>query len=60
MSVVRDEKPQNLYIVPLTGVNEEVQFVPHVSQYLYLDYSSVTDNHWKALDRTERKSVTAD
>jgi peptide/nickel transport system substrate-binding protein len=30
----------------LYGVNEEVQFVPHVSQYLYLDYSSVTDRHW--------------
>jgi peptide/nickel transport system substrate-binding protein len=30
----------------LYGVNQEVEFVPHVSQYLYLDYSSVTDNHW--------------
>ena len=30
----------------LYGVNTEVDFVPHVSQYLYLDYSSVTDNHW--------------
>jgi peptide/nickel transport system substrate-binding protein len=30
----------------LYGVNEEVDFVPQVSQYLYLDYSSVTDNHW--------------
>ena len=30
----------------LYGVNEEVEFVPQVSQYLYLDYSSVTDNHW--------------
>ena len=30
----------------LYGVNEEVEFVPHVSQYLYLDYSSVTDSHW--------------
>ncbi len=27
-------------------VNEEVEFVPQLSQYLYLDYSSVTDNHW--------------
>jgi ABC-type transport system substrate-binding protein len=30
----------------LYGVNEEVEFVPHISQYLYLDYSSVTDDHW--------------
>jgi peptide/nickel transport system substrate-binding protein len=30
----------------LYGVNEEVEFVPHPGQYLYLDYSSVTDNHW--------------
>ncbi len=30
----------------LYGVNEEVNFVPQVSQYLYLDYSSVTDRHW--------------
>ena len=30
----------------LYGVNEELEFVPQVSQYLYLDYSSVTDNHW--------------
>ena len=30
----------------LYGVNEEVEFVPHPSQYLYLDYSSVTDRHW--------------
>jgi peptide/nickel transport system substrate-binding protein len=35
-------------MAPLTlyGVNEEVEFVPQVSQYLYLDYSSVTDKHW--------------
>jgi peptide/nickel transport system substrate-binding protein len=35
-------------MAPLTlyGVNEEVEFVPQVSQYLYLDYSSVTDSHW--------------
>jgi ABC-type transport system substrate-binding protein len=42
---------QALYVftmAPLTlyGVNEEVEFVPQVSQYLYLDYSSVTDKHW--------------
>jgi peptide/nickel transport system substrate-binding protein len=30
----------------LYGVNEELEFVPQVSQYLYLDHSSVTDNHW--------------
>jgi peptide/nickel transport system substrate-binding protein len=30
----------------LYGVNKEVNFVPQVSQYLYLDYSSVADNHW--------------
>jgi peptide/nickel transport system substrate-binding protein len=35
-------------VAPLSlyGVNEEVNFVPQLSQYLYLDYSSVTDNHW--------------
>jgi peptide/nickel transport system substrate-binding protein len=35
-------------VAPLTlyGVNEELNFVPQVSQYLYLDYSSVTENHW--------------
>jgi peptide/nickel transport system substrate-binding protein len=35
-------------VAPLSlyGVNEEVEFVPQVSQYLYLDYSSVTDKHW--------------
>ena len=30
----------------LYGVNEELNFVPQVGQYLYLDYSSVTDRHW--------------
>jgi peptide/nickel transport system substrate-binding protein len=30
----------------LYGVNKELNFVPQVSQYLYLDYSSVTDSHW--------------
>jgi ABC-type transport system substrate-binding protein len=30
----------------LYGVNEELEFIPQVSQYLYLDYSSVTDKHW--------------
>jgi peptide/nickel transport system substrate-binding protein len=42
-------------MAPLTlyGVNEEVEFVPQVSQYLYLDYSSVTDKHWSV--RGEKK-----
>ena len=30
----------------LYGVNEELEFIPHPSQYLYLDYSFVTDKHW--------------
>ncbi len=35
-------------MAPLTlyGVNEEVDFISQLSMYLYLDYSSVTDNHW--------------
>jgi ABC-type transport system substrate-binding protein len=35
-------------VAPLSlyGVNKEVNFVPQVSQYLYLEYSSVTDRHW--------------
>jgi peptide/nickel transport system substrate-binding protein len=37
----------------LYGVNEELEFVPQVSQYLYLDYSSVTDKHWSV--RAEKK-----
>ncbi len=37
----------------LYGVNAEVDFIPQVSQYLYLDYSSVTDNHWSV--RAEKK-----
>jgi peptide/nickel transport system substrate-binding protein len=42
-------------MAPLTlyGVNEEVEFVPQVSQRLYLDYYSVTDNHWSV--RGEKK-----
>jgi len=39
--------------ISLYGVNEEVEFVPQLSQYLYLDYSSVTDSHWSV--RTEKK-----
>ena len=40
-------------LVPMTlyGVNEELDFVPQVSQYLYLDYSSVTENHWSVRDK---------
>jgi peptide/nickel transport system substrate-binding protein len=35
-------------VAPLSlyGVNEEVEFIPQVSQYLYLEHASVTDNHW--------------
>jgi peptide/nickel transport system substrate-binding protein len=35
-------------VAPLSlyGINEEVEFIPHPSQYLYLDHSSVTDSHW--------------
>ena len=42
-------------ISPLTlyGVNEMVEFIPQVSQYLYLDYSPVTDNHWSILEGNE-------
>jgi peptide/nickel transport system substrate-binding protein len=47
---------QALYVftvAPLTlyGVNEEFDFVPQVSQYLYLDYSSVTDRHWSLIGK---------
>jgi peptide/nickel transport system substrate-binding protein len=38
----------------LYGVNSEVAFVPQVSQYLYLDYSSVTDNHWSVKEKVGR------
>jgi len=43
-------------MAPLTlyGVNEEVEFVSQLSQYLYLDYSSVTDNHWSIEKRTTK------
>ena len=41
---------QALWIFPvaalgLYGVNEELQFVPQIGGNLYLEYSSVTDNH---------------
>jgi len=42
----------------LYGVNEELEFVPHVSQYLYLDYSSVTDNHWSMREEEKEGSAT--
>jgi ABC-type transport system substrate-binding protein len=35
----------------LYGVNEELNFVPQVSQYLYLEYSSVTDQHWSVRNK---------
>jgi peptide/nickel transport system substrate-binding protein len=37
----------------LYGVNEELEFFPQVSQYLYLDYSSVTNNHWSLKGETD-------
>jgi peptide/nickel transport system substrate-binding protein len=45
---VADQALHVFTMAPLTlyGVNEEVEFAPQVSQYLYLDYSSVTDKHW--------------
>ena len=36
----------------LYGINKELNFIPHPSQYLYLDYSSVTDRHWSIEKRT--------
>jgi ABC-type transport system substrate-binding protein len=45
---IADQALEVFTVAPLTlyGVNQEVNFVPQVSQYLYLDYSSVTENHW--------------
>ena len=42
-------------MAPLTlyGVNEEVEFIPQLSQYLYLDYYSLADKHWSV--RGEKK-----
>jgi ABC-type transport system substrate-binding protein len=37
----------------LYGVNKEFEFVPHISQYLYLEYSSVTDRHWSILGKND-------
>jgi ABC-type transport system substrate-binding protein len=37
----------------LYGVNEELNFVPQVSEYLYLDYSSVTDRHWSVRGKSD-------
>jgi peptide/nickel transport system substrate-binding protein len=53
---IADQALEVFTMAPLTlyGVNEEVEFVPQVSQFLYLDYSSVTDNHWSV--RRERGS----
>ena len=36
--------------ISLYGVNQNLNFVPQVSQYLYLDYSSVTESHWSLKD----------
>jgi ABC-type transport system substrate-binding protein len=35
-------------VAPLSlyGVNKEVEFISQPSQCLFLDYSSVTENHW--------------
>ena len=45
---IADQALHVFTMAPLTlyGVNEEVEFVPQLSQYLYLEYSSVTNNHW--------------
>ena len=45
---IADQALHVFTLAPLSlyGVNKELNFVPQVSQYLYLDYSSVTDNHW--------------
>jgi hypothetical protein len=40
-------------LLSLYGVNEQLEFVPQVSQYLYLDYSSVTDDHWSVKEEKE-------
>ena len=34
-------------------LNSEVEFLPQLSQYLYLDYSSLTDNHWLVRAKVE-------
>jgi ABC-type transport system substrate-binding protein len=39
--------------ISLYGVNRELDFIPPSSQYLYLDYSSVTDNHWSIVRKKE-------
>jgi ABC-type transport system substrate-binding protein len=39
--------------ISLYGVNRELNFIPPSSQYLYLDYSSVTDNHWSIIRAEE-------
>jgi peptide/nickel transport system substrate-binding protein len=45
---IADQALRLFTLAPLSlyGVNEEVEFIPQMSQYLYLDYYSVTDNHW--------------
>jgi peptide/nickel transport system substrate-binding protein len=40
-------------VLGIYGVNEELEFVPQVSQYLYLDHSSLTENHWSIRAKNE-------
>ena len=44
---IADQALQVFTVAPLSlyGVNRELNFVPQMTQYLYLDYSSVTENH---------------
>jgi ABC-type transport system substrate-binding protein len=53
---IADQALQVATMSPLSlyGVNEDVNFVPQVSQYLYLDYSSVSDDHWSMREGAER------
>jgi ABC-type transport system substrate-binding protein len=43
-----DQALQVFTVAPLSlyGVNKEVNFIPQVSWFLYLDYASVTEDHW--------------
>jgi peptide/nickel transport system substrate-binding protein len=45
---VADQALKVFTVAPLSlyGVNRELNFAPQITQYLYLDYSSVTENHW--------------
>ena len=50
---IADQALRLFTLAPLSlyGVNEEVEFVPQMSQYLYLDYSSVTGSHWSLIGK---------